>query len=72
MTTPLDMEIASLLRNIEEKPKSKEELLISVQKIDLDKYHDSLVRISRVIPFNIIEYIENMDDEKVEQLLNLL
>ena len=66
------MEIASLLRNIEEKPKSKEELLISVQKIDLDKYHDSLVRISRVIPFNIIEYIENMDDEKVEQLLNLL
>ena len=72
MTTPLDMEITSLLRNIEEKPKSKEELLISVQKIDLDKYHDSLVRISRVIPFNIIEYIENMDDEKVEQLLNLL
>ena len=66
------MEITSLLRNIEEKPKSKEELLISVQKIDLDKYHDSLVRISRVIPFNIIEYIENMDDEKVEQLLNLL
>ena len=66
------MEIASLLRNIEEKPKSKEELLLSVQKIDLEKYHDSLVRISRVIPFNIIEYIENMDDEKVEQLLNLL
>ena len=72
MTTPLDMEIASLLRNIEEKPKSKEELLISVKKIDLDKYHDSLVRISRVIPFNIIEYIENMNDEKAEQLLNLL
>ena len=72
MTTPLDMEIASLLRNIEEKPKSKEELLISVQKIDLDKYHDSLVRISRVISFNIIYYIDNMDDEKVEQLLNLL
>ena len=70
--SPLDMEIVSLLREINEKPKDKEELIVSINKIDLEKHHDSLSRISRIIPFNVIQYIENLSEQGVKGIINLL
>lgn len=70
--SPLDMEIVSLLRNIHEKPVNKDQLMISISKINLEKYYDSLARISRTIPFNITNYIESLDDESLKEIINLV
>lgn len=70
--SPLDMEIVSLLRNIHEKPVNRDQLIISISKINLEKYYDSLARISRTIPFNITNYIESLDDESLKEIINLV
>ena len=66
------MEIISLLRNMNEKPSNREEFTESVNKINLEKYQDSLTRIARTIPFNINTYIDNLKDDKVNMIIKLL
>ncbi len=71
LLTPVELELILILKTNQLFPKTKEELLDAMTKLDeLETNIERVIRKSNRVCYNITSYFEDYNDEQIVNLLN--